>query len=37
MESTTKDCSTYSDDKDSELNLNILEEHFEELNVDPVS
>lgn len=33
----TKDetCSTdYSDDKD--LNLNILEEHFEEINVDPV-
>ena len=31
--------SEYSDDKESEVNLNILEEHFdfEELNVDPVS
>lgn len=28
--------SEYSDDKESEVNLNILEEHFEELNVDPV-
>ena len=28
--------STDWSDKDSELNLNILEEHFEEINVDPV-
>lgn len=38
MENLSVDMSAdKNSDMDSELNLNILEEHFEELNVDPVS